>query len=268
MTRVPGAFERLLWKALMHVRPAELADRLKRGLCIPRLVIEAKNGCRYLADPVSILGQHLLEEGAQEPEMTALLAHVLRQGDLFVDVGGNEGYFTVQAASRHGGKVLCVEPQGRLQGIIRKNLDLNACTASVEVLHLALGESDGTVRLNLRPSTNTGASGTHLRSRFSSDFEDVPCTSLDALLEARGNPRVRLTKVDCEGAEREVFAGASRSISRGAFDFIALEYHPAAIGQAECDRIHARLTAGGYIQTSLAGQPVYERDGTADREAE
>lgn len=250
----------------MRVRPAELADGIKSVLRVSRLLAESENGCRYEVDPVSNLGQHLLEEGSFESGMSALLTQVLRPGDVFLDVGGNEGYFSVQAAACLGATAVCVEPQARLQRVIERNLELNGCLERVEVLQLALGESEGFVRLNLRSSLNTGASGIHSRSRFSSAVDEVRCTSLDNLLEARGNLRIRLMKVDCEGAEREVLAGAPRSLAHGNFDFIALEYHPAVIGQPECDRIHERLTEAGYNKVNMTGQAVYRRSDLPDRE--
>jgi predicted RNA methylase len=46
----------------------------------------------------------------QEFEDMALLLHVLRPGDLFVDVGANVGSYTILAAGVCGANVISIEP--------------------------------------------------------------------------------------------------------------------------------------------------------------
>jgi FkbM family methyltransferase len=61
--------------------------------------------------------------------MGAVLRRYLRPGAVFIDMGANEGYFSVLASGVVGpsGAVIAVEPQSRLQGVIQTNLDANAC---------------------------------------------------------------------------------------------------------------------------------------------
>src|SRR5690349_5594039 len=89
-----------LYDVLMQVRPAQVADVLKKCLLIRRGVITCITGGLFWADPVSVLGQHLLSEGAHEPAMTRLVLELLRPSDIFVDVGGHEGYFSIVASRR------------------------------------------------------------------------------------------------------------------------------------------------------------------------
>jgi predicted methyltransferase len=71
-------------------------------------------------DPVWVFGIALLRDGIYEPQMTKLLYTLLRPSDTFLDVGGNEGYFSVIASTLvPDGAVHCIEPQERLHPVLR-----------------------------------------------------------------------------------------------------------------------------------------------------
>src|ERR1700760_3354911 len=66
-----------------------------------RRVIETENGSFWI-DPMSGFGAALLKDGAHEPAMIQWVRETLEPGGIFVDVGANEGYFSVIAAKRCG----------------------------------------------------------------------------------------------------------------------------------------------------------------------
>lgn len=191
--------------------------------------------------------------------MTKLLYTLLRPADTFLDVGGNEGYFSVIASTLlPDGAVHCIEPQGRLQPVLSGNLELNGATRAV-AHRTALSDRVGTVKLFIRPSTNTGASSLFRHWKFGAATERVPATTLDAFFDANRLNKVRLMKVDCEGAEHLVIAGGRNVLKRGAIDFIAMEYHAAICGQVRCHAAHAALTEAGYRLSDTPGPLVYHR---------
>jgi hypothetical protein len=101
---------------------------LKRILLIRRWLITLRSGQRFLVDPVSVFELNLIGDGVYEPQLTSLVGQILRPGDVFVDVGGNEGYFSVVAAACAGdGHVYCIEPQSRLLPIIAANSHSERC---------------------------------------------------------------------------------------------------------------------------------------------
>jgi hypothetical protein len=138
------------------IRPAALASFVSRvtGLS-KRRNVQTTEGA-FWVDPVSDFGW-TLANGGYESEMKAVLERYLQPGCTFIDLGANEGYFSVVASRLVGprGKVISVEPQSRLQNIIRTNLDLNKC-ANVRVVKAALSAQSGTVTLELAPDINTG----------------------------------------------------------------------------------------------------------------
>src|SRR4029453_5378744 len=114
---------------LLRVRPAILADVLKRIVGVKRQTAETDLGFTFWIDPVSHFGNELGTPASYEPPLTALVQHILRPGDVFIDVGANEGYFSIVGSHSVGnGRVWTIEPQIRLVPVIRENLRLNGRT--------------------------------------------------------------------------------------------------------------------------------------------
>jgi hypothetical protein len=133
------------------------AEGFARFLRIERQVIVTRQG-RFFVDPLSDLGRQLLEDGDYEPEMALILENYLSSGAVFLDLGANEGYFTVVASRLCGasGQVYAVEPQGRCVKVIQENCRLNGC-ANVTILPVAVSDQAGQITLYLHSSINTGA---------------------------------------------------------------------------------------------------------------
>jgi FkbM family methyltransferase len=203
------------YELLMRVRPCQLAEVLKTCLHIRRRSVLTRTGHTFYVDPVSVFGISLMRYGIHETQMTKLLYALLRPSDTFLDVGGNEGYFSVIASTLvPDGAVHCIEPQQRLHSVLRKHFELNGSTMAV-AHRTALSDRDGSADLFVRPSTNTGASSMFRYWKVGTATETVPCTTLDAFFDRNHLDRVRLMKVDCEGAESLVVAGGRNVLKRG-----------------------------------------------------
>jgi FkbM family methyltransferase len=261
--RLPNPNTRF-YELLLRVRPCQLADALKSGLHIRRKYVETRTGHTFLVDPVSVFGISLLRDRIYEPQMTKLLYTLLRPSDTFLDVGGNEGYFSVIAAAlTPRGTVHCVEPQGRLQPVLLRHFELNGATSAI-AHRTALSDRNGTIDLFMRPSTNTGASSMFRHWKIGSATETVPCTTLDAFFNETNLGQVRLMKVDCEGAECLVVAGGADVLKSGCIDFIAMEYHRSICGAARCESTHSTLVGAGYRLSKPGGQFIYHLPGLED----
>jgi FkbM family methyltransferase len=248
----------------MRIRPAQVGDVLKRMLHVRRTIMTSRTGHRFSVDPVSVLGMHLSTAGVHEPTLTRLVLTLLRPSDVFVDIGGNEGYFSVIAAACVGpGAVHCIEPQSRLREHLKRNFELNG--AEVTLHELAIADRDGSVDLFLRPSTNTGASSLFRHWKVGSRAERVPCMTLDSFFDRCAIERARLIKIDCEGAEPLIVKGGERIWAAHRVEFVAMEYHTAISGAAECRQAHLRLLRAGYVLTRVSGHRIYHlpslRDG-------
>jgi FkbM family methyltransferase len=253
-----GPVRKAFFAALMRVRPAQAADIIKTCLRIRRRETCIRGPLWLWVDPVSQFGLNILSRGVYEPSMTALVQRFLRPDDVFVDVGAAEGYFSTLAALR-GAEVHSFEPQSRTLRVLRKNLELNGVTSRVHIHPVALSDEVSRVTLHLTASTNPGGSGMFKTGKLSRATESVATTTLDRALD--GVNRVRLIKLDCEGAEERVVDGAQMLIEGRRVDFLVIEYHPmiGKDGVERCQRTHEGICAKGYLVTEVTGLRVYYR---------
>jgi len=221
-----GWYLRLLQTVLMRVRPNLLADRIKVWLGVKRVPLSTDHGSFWI-DPVSLLGIALSKRGVHEDGMVKTLQSYLKPGGTFVDLGANEGYFTVIGARLCGeaGGVLAIEPQQRLLPVIEENLRLNQ-SPSVTLLNVAVGAETGMAVMHLTASTNTGGSGFDRRSRFALPTQEVTMQTLEHVLDEQGIQRVDLMKVDIEGFEYEALLGSPQVFEQHRIKAVALELHP------------------------------------------
>jgi FkbM family methyltransferase len=156
--------------------------------------------------------------GSFEPNEFAFLDQVLEPGMVFLDVGANDGYFTLFAARRlgAGGRVIAVEPSSRERINLQRNIEANGL-ANVTVVPLALGATRATAKLRLAKGTHSGHNtlGNFAHSDVQTEsFEEVTVDALDAVAERLGLTRVDFIKVDVEGAEASVIDGAQEVLRR------------------------------------------------------
>lgn len=162
---------------------------------------------------------------AYEPTKTAALRSVIRPGMTFVDIGGNKGDFSLIAAKAMGdaGRIVCVEPEPINVEWIRKSIERNRY-ASIELAPVALAERDGEDTLFLGPK-----SGWHTLVEDPSlvvGTITVPIRTLDSLLAERGIGQVDVLKLDVEGAEDRVLAGAAATLSGVHPMTLLVDLHP------------------------------------------
>lgn len=242
--------QRMLQRVLMNTRPAFLAEALKRALLVRRVLFKTNEGTFFL-DPVSNLGYEITRTGEYEPIMAAILKKYLNKGNTFVDLGANEGYFSVLGAKRCGanGAVLAIEPQERLLAIIDENLRLNGIK-SVRVANVAVTDHAGKAVIHLASDTNSGSSGLHRVTKYKVKMQDVKACTLTQLLSEERIETVDLLKVDIEGFEYEALLGSKELFERKIIRVLALELHPwilAARGK-QVDDITTMLRNCGYSQ--------------------
>ena len=152
--------------------------------------------------------------GSFEPNEFAFLDQVLKAGMVFVDVGANDGYYTLFAARRVGltGRVVAVEPSTRERVNLQRNLDCNRLD-NVSIVPAALGAAPGLADLRLAHGAHAGH---NTLGNFAHDgvvaesLERVKVETLDGVVTQLGLTRVDFVKIDVEGAEASVIAGARR----------------------------------------------------------
>lgn len=145
--------------------------------------------------------------GLYEFEDMAFTLHTLHPSDLFIDVGANIGSYTVLASAVAGAKSLAFEPVPATFRHLRDNVNLNALNDRVMCLNVGLGSKDGILHVTMdRGSMNRVVMDTE----ESSATVEVPIRRLDDVVAER---RPLIVKVDVEGWETEVIAGAEGTLA-------------------------------------------------------
>lgn len=193
-------------------------------------------------------------EFTDDREMLAFLERVLRPGDVVVDVGASIGGVALPAA-RIGCRVLAVEPELENFERLRENIALNGL--AVEALRLAIADRIGTAVLHVFPPARRGHHSL-APDEAATGTQSVGCTTIDALLDHQRIERVDLLKVDVEGAEPEVFAGAAGALARGAVRTIVFEISREPLRRMghRSEDVFRPLRAAGYSIRSLDGEEI------------
>jgi FkbM family methyltransferase len=246
----------LLACLVRRLRPAPLASAVARiSRLSERRIVQTPNGAFWL-NPVSNLGYSLMR-GEYEARMQAILEQYLYPGAVFVDLGANEGYFTVMASRLVGprGTVMAVEPQSRLQGVIAVNLGLNQCF-NVRLARAVLSDKTELASLFLATEMYSGATSLFPGGRYRRKTESVQSFTLAEFLDRCGLEKCDLMKVDIEGAEYDLFIGARRVLERGMIRTIALEFHPSILKQRGLshDDLGRLISSCGY---NYLGDSIY-----------
>ena len=155
------------------------------------------------------VGRSFTEYGEYSEGEVDLFRQCLGPGDVALDIGANFGSHTLPLARLVGtsGKVFAFEPQRILFQILCGNVALNELP-NVHALPVAVGRAAGHAKvpaLDYRGANNFGGI-----SLVGSQGEDVPVVTLDQLEVTRAT----LIKIDVEGMELDVLAGATATLAR------------------------------------------------------
>jgi FkbM family methyltransferase len=160
-----------------------------------------------------LIGVYTYVYGAYESPELDVLRRRAEPGSTVFDVGGHAGIFALSLARAVGssGFVVSFEPLPANAERIEANAQ-RCGISNIQVKRVASGSSSGTVRFTAAKDPALG----HLaRSTDSGDPTiEVEMTTLDETWEELGRPRVSVVKIDAEGAELDVVAGAHELIER------------------------------------------------------
>jgi FkbM family methyltransferase len=205
------------------------------------------------------LGQYVFLTGTYEPQTAEVIALLVDPGDTVVDVGANAGFFTLLAASRVGpaGQVLAFEPVPAVWAALNLNVDLNG-VRQVSLHRVALSDANGTLTMYEGPPSHRGVSSLRpLGDGFATHQVEVRC--LDDWMHTLR--RVKLIKIDVEGAEQHVVRGMRRLIERDA-PFLVVEVTDAYLRKMghSASMLFGSLAALGYRMFRITGSGLVPVD--------
>ncbi len=195
------------------------------------VVVPFASGTRLVVEPGMTGATGSIYFGLHEFSDMAFVAHVLRAGDLFVDVGANVGTYTVLAAGVAEADVLACEPVGSTYARLARNIAINELGPRVRCAQVALSDRSGLVVM-------TTGLDTMNRVVTGSQGQSVPSMTLDSLV---GDREPSVLKIDVEGHEDAVIAGAVRTLARDSLCAIILEH-------GESSPALAQVLAAGFTR--------------------
>lgn len=196
-----------------------VVDRLPAGA--RRRLVSWRGRSRGVQDR-EILGRRLRVEGANhgEPDYDdAWLVGLLAESDGFVDIGCNVGFFSLASCVlRPTSAVLAIDANPECAAVTAANLVRNGFGERSRAVSMFVSASEGTVEF---ATVGLGAAGSAIEglsptAEAVGSSVSVRSDTLDAIIDQTGFVP-DLVKIDVEGAERDVLAGATRTVA---------EHHP------------------------------------------
>jgi FkbM family methyltransferase len=176
------------------------------------------------------LTPHILLDGNWEDWVTQLFLQMIKPGMTVLDVGANIGWFSLLAAREVGptGRVIAFEPDPNTYGLVTDSLEINGYRDRAIVLKAAVADAPGEATF-YRWAAHHGSNGLEInddvRRAFPEQVEEitVEVVTLDAVMANAGGS-VDVIKIDAEGAEPAVLAGAQRVLADNPNVRLLLEY--------------------------------------------
>lgn len=195
----------------------QLEESIVEALARTKLSIAQCRHGLFLFNSNDLVGGCLLTYGEwAEPEVQLLLS-LIRQDDIVIDVGANIGSISVPIAKKLGetGRLFCFEPQYHMFQYLCANAALNGLS-NVRAINAAVGDVDCFIEIPQadysKPGNFSALSLLDAPRAASEEVNTVPCWRLDHYLSRIKS--CRLLKVDVEGMEYAVIAGAAELIKR------------------------------------------------------
>jgi FkbM family methyltransferase len=162
--------------------------------------------------------------------LTMHIARHVRAGMTAIDVGANFGYYTILLGALVGetGHVLAIEPAPETAAMLRRSVALNGFEGFTSVIEAAAGTGEASEALLFVPerepkNAQIVASPDGL-NHIPGTLHRVAQAPIDAL--AADQRRIDFLKIDAEGAEEAVIAGALATLRRDR-PLLVLEFNAA-----------------------------------------
>lgn len=186
--------------------------------------------------------------GLRDPLLMRAAFHHLREGDHVIDVGANIGCYAIFLAPAVGksGSVIAYEPNPATFEFLRQNIVSNRASMVAPIMK-GLGRAPGKAKL-VTSVANCGEA--HISPEQERGDVEITLSSLDFELTLPEGERskVRYLKIDVEGYECEVLAGAAGLLAANRKILVQIENEPRFLGRytTEFRDAHAMLSGLGY----------------------
>ncbi len=232
----------------------------------------SRHGIRWRLDLQQGIDFSIYLLGSFEPETVKAYSAIVKPGQTVLDIGANIGAHTLPLAGLVGeaGKVFAFEPTAFAVRKCATNIALNANLAARISLHQVMlvekrGESLPAGVFSSWPLVEAGALHEKHRGRLM-DTKGARTATLDEMVAELKIDRIDFIKLDVDGYEYPVLAGARATLARYR-PVIAMELAPYVHAEHghTLDELVSLLTASGYELRHIASLRPLPSDAAALR---
>lgn len=169
------------------------------------------------------------------------------EGDTIIDIGVNFGLFSLDVLQYNPKKIIGYEPNPKLIRFFKK---LNI--SNIELNQVAVSNKNGTTTFyeNYHPGRSSLHSEMSKHS-IKSSYEVIICDINDVI---KPHDKINYFKVDCEGAEYEIFEAIDLDTLSTKIDKIAIEFHNPPTDSKVVSLITKIQSAGFEIKVHFDGK--------------
>jgi FkbM family methyltransferase len=187
-----------------------------------RFFMHTLDGHRLLLDPNDLqLCCHMTERGVWEEHVREILALCLQPGGTYVDVGANVGLHTLYASAivQQTGKCYAFEASPRAYDFLKVNIDVNGLVGWVFPYNAIVSDTKKKMQFyhhNTHPMQSAITIPEATIQQTSANSEDLTIFEIESVTldDELGDIVVDVLKIDVEGYEPQVVAGARKIIQR------------------------------------------------------
>lgn len=243
--------------ALIAVCSAPVAAAADPGVCR----IETRHGPILFACPSDLARWRAETLLTKEPETLKWIER-FDVGDVFWDVGANVGPYTLYAAATgKPSRILAFEPSPWNAALLAENIQTNGFADRIEAYSIALNSETcpGSLFMRHTEPASAGSSFAEPVGEFGETFKpEFKQAALGVRLDDMvrwGAPTPNRLKIDVDGAEERVLAGAVVTLANPALKSVSLELDDSRADLIE--RVTAAMNAGGLVQTAKLHSPQF-----------
>ena len=184
---------------------------------------------------------------------------------VLLDVGANIGLYSVYAATARRCRVYAFEPESQNFALLNRNIQANGLDARITAFPCALSDRVGLDRLYLSRFETGGSCHSFgaevdfkLETRVSPFAQGCASWTLDAAVAAGTLPAPRYVKIDVDGFEHKVIAGARETLAGPGVEALLIEVNPHL---AEHRAMVEDLAALGFRHDPAQAEAVSRPDG-------
>jgi FkbM family methyltransferase len=172
----------------------------------------------------------LVTTGGFEVPLTNYLIKTLKNGQTFVDIGANLGYFTILAAKLVGntGKVYGFEPNPHMMKFLKDNIAMNWLMQNVKLYENAIYSSNTEITFHIakRYQGNSSIYERNENEMMNEEYENVTVQAVRADDHLKDLNNIDWVKIDIEGGEYQALLGMEKLFQKKAIKNIVFEWNP------------------------------------------